>query len=330
MISSLNTIVGRLHAKQLRLLVALADHGSLLNAAREVALSQPGASKSLREIESLFGTRLFTRTNRGLVPNPAGHCVVQYARLFQTDIAHLREALIGVLNGSGGRVAAGMVMGAVPLVVEAVTGLAARQPQLSVELVEDTSAALLALLDEGRIDLAVCRTSVSRAPARYEACDLQAETLAVVAHAEHALARRKRVPLAALAGARWVVYRAQMPIRRLFEQEFLAAGLKLPQHPIETTSAFATAALLQRNRDMLTLLPTAVADQFVQQGWAARLALSIRSRSEPYELVTRKGAALPPGAQLLMAELQRCAEPGAEPRAEPGAEPVGPARLAPR
>ena len=305
MISSLNTIVGRLHVKQLRLLVALADRGSLLNAAREVAMSQPGASKALKEIESIFGLELFTRTNRGLEPNPAGHCVIKYARLFQTDIAHLRDELIGVLSGSGGRVAAGMIMGAVPLMTEAVTALVKLQPQISVELIEDTSASLLGLLDEGRIDLAVCRTSVSRAPDQYASVNIQTETLTVVANVDHPLAKKKRLGLQDVVEARWIVYRANMPIRRLFEQEFYEAGLKVPLHLIETTSAFATSSLLRINPDMLTLLPIAVADQFVQQGWAKRLPLAIKSRSEPYELVTRKGAAMLPGAQLLSTELQK-------------------------
>lgn len=305
MISSLNTIVGRLYVKQLRLLVALADRGSLLNAAREVAMSQPGASKALKEIESIFGLELFTRTNRGLEPNPAGHCVIKYARLFQTDIAHLRDELIGVLSGSGGRVAAGMIMGAVPLMTEAVTALVKLQPQISVELIEDTSASLLGLLDEGRIDLAVCRTSVSRAPDQYASVNIQTETLTVVANVDHPLAKKKRLGLQDVVEARWIVYRANMPIRRLFEQEFYEAGLKVPLHLIETTSAFATSSLLRINPDMLTLLPIAVADQFVQQGWAKRLPLAIKSRSEPYELVTRKGAAMLPGAQLLSTELQK-------------------------
>lgn len=63
-------------------------------------MSQPGASKALREIESIFGVELFVRTNRGLEPNTAGHCVIRYARLFQSDMAHLRDDLLGVMRGS--------------------------------------------------------------------------------------------------------------------------------------------------------------------------------------------------------------------------------------
>ena len=308
MIPSLNTIIGRLHAKQLRLLVALAEHGSLLNAAREVSISQPGASKALREIESTFGLELFTRTNRGLEPNAAGQCVVRYAKLFQSDIAHLREELVGVLSGCGGRVSVGSIMGAVPLLTEAVTSLLAVQPDMSVEIIEDTSAMLLSLLDEGRIDLALCRTSVSRSPELYASLGVQKETLSIIASVHHPLAKAKRLKLADLAEVRWVVYRANMPIRRLLEREFQDAGLRVPVHVVETTSAFATISLLQKNPGFVTMLPAAVANFFMAQGWACKLALPVKSPSEPYELVTRQGASITPGAHLLMAELKKLSE----------------------
>jgi len=308
MISSLNTIIGRLHAKQLRLLVALDHRGSLLGAAKEVSLSQPGASKALREIESTFGVELFTRSNRGLEPNAAGHSVIRYAKLFHTDIAHLREELLGVLAGRGGRVAVGTIMGAVPLLTEALTRLLATQPHISVEIIEDTSAALLALIDDGRLDVAICRTSVSRSPELYASVEVQKEVLMIIASAQHPLTKRKRLSLENLVDMRWIVYRANMPIRRLLEREFHEAGLRMPQHLIETTSGFATISLLQSKPGFVTMLPASVAGFFVSQGWASELPLSVTSRSEPYELVTRQGASLTPGAHLLLAELKKLSD----------------------
>jgi DNA-binding transcriptional LysR family regulator len=67
----LHSFVSRLHLKQLRLLVALSEHGSLVKASQRVALTQPGASKALQEIETTFGTPLFVRTNRGWTPMPS-------------------------------------------------------------------------------------------------------------------------------------------------------------------------------------------------------------------------------------------------------------------
>jgi DNA-binding transcriptional LysR family regulator len=299
----LHSIISRLHLKQLRLLVALGENGSLLKASQQVALTQPGASKSLQEIETTFGTPLFVRTNRGLEPNAVGHCVIRYARLIQTDLAHLREELVGIQRGQGGRVAAGVIMGAVPLLTDAISALVARQPELSVEIVEDTSAALLAHLDAGRLDLAICRTTITQAPQAYESVQLQDETLAVIANVDHPLRRAKKLTLQQLEPYRWVVYRANMPMRLLLEAEFRDGGIRFPQHLLETTSAFATLALLKANPSFVALVSIEVAQFFAHQQMSCILPLKLASRSEPYELVTRRGAQVSPAAKLLFDEL---------------------------
>ena len=57
--------------------------------------------------------------------------------------------------------AVGTVMGAVPLLNDHLRSFLERQPTIRVELVKDTSAHLLNLLDSGRLEIAICRTSVS-------------------------------------------------------------------------------------------------------------------------------------------------------------------------
>jgi len=299
MTPSLNSIISRLHIKQLRLLIALGDHGSLLSAARQVALTQPGASKALQEIETTFGTPLFVRTNRGLEPNAVGHCVIRYARLIHTDLAHLREEIVGIMRGYGGRVSVGVIMGAVPLLTEAISAVIARHPEMSVEIVEDTSATLLSQIDAGRLDLAICRTSVSQSPYLYDSVNVQEETLAVVANVAHPLAHAERVMLSELADYRWVVYRANMPMRLLLEREFHEAGIRFPVYLLETTSAFATLSLLQKNPSFVALVSIDVAKFCTRHGITCMLPLALASRSEPYELVTRRGAPLSPGARML-------------------------------
>lgn len=303
MLPPLSSMLSRLRLKQLRLLVALADHGSLLKAAEHVGLTQPGASKSLQEIESALGTQLFLRSNRGLEPNDIGHCVIRYARLIQTDLAHLREDMIGILQGHGGRIAVGVIMGAVPLVTEMLSRLLEKRPALSVEIVEDTSAHLLTLLDEGRLDLAVCRTSVSQRPYLYDSINIHDEQLAVVANVDHPLAGKKRIELSDLVNFRWVVYSANMPMRLLLEREFHESGLRFPLYLLETTSAFTTLSLLQQNPSMVALLSVDVARFCTRFGMTTILPLQMQSRSEPYQLVSRSNSVLSPIAKLFIEQL---------------------------
>src|SRR3546814_426692 len=240
MLPSLNSMVSRLRLKHFRLLVALDDCGSLLKAAEYVALSQPGATKALQEIESALGAELFIRNNRGLEPTDLGHCAIRYARLITSDMTHMREEMVGMLRGHGGRLSIGVIMGAVPMLTKRLSPWLEHLPSLSVQIVEDTSARLLSLLDDGRLDLAICRTSISEHPDLYRAVNIREEQLAIVANSQHPLADARTLSLADLAAYRWVVYSANMPMRLLLEREFQQAGLRFPLNLFETTSAFTT------------------------------------------------------------------------------------------
>lgn len=303
MLPSLTTIISRLRLKQLRLLIALDEFGSLHKAADAVAITQPGATKALHEIESTLGSTLFERTPKGLAPNDLGRCVIRYARLIHTDVAHLREEMLGIMQGHGGRLSVGVIMGAVPVLVECLARLRAKQPQLSVEIVEDTSARLLALLDEGRLDIAICRTSVSKNPAAYDCRLRDQEPLIVVANTRHRFAGWDLLTLSELADSPWVVFPVNMPMRLTLEREFREAGLNFPTYPIETSSTFTTLSLLLQDPHLVAVMPVDVAQMAVTHGMLVHLPLELKSRSEPYEIVTRQGVALTAPTQLLIDEM---------------------------
>jgi DNA-binding transcriptional LysR family regulator len=293
MLPEIEPMLVRLKLRHFRLLSAIDEHGSLLKAANAVAISQPGATKALQEIEQAVGHPLFLRTNRGLQPNELGHCVVRYARLILQDMVHLREEMIGILDGHGGRLAVGTIMGAVPLLAHHLTRLIERNPEIRVELVEDTSANLLELLDEGRLDLAICRTSVSARPEKYVDRRIWQEQLAVVANVRHPLANGPAT-LKDLEGSTWIVYAANMPMRRYLEQEFQAQELRFPTGLVETTSAFATLSLLQRNLNFVALLSTEVANVLSGTQATTILPIDLPARSEPYYLVKSEARTLSP------------------------------------
>lgn len=300
---SLNSMMLRLHAKQLRLLIAIEESGSLLGAADKVGVTQPGASKALRELEATLKVELFERTNRGLIPTESGKCALRFARLIQADINNLRLELSSIASGAGGRLAIGVIMGAVPLLTDAISKLLQQQPRLSIEIIEDTSESLLGMIDRGRLDAAVCRSSVSRNPENYESTLIKDESLAVIANINHRSINSETIELIDLQNSRWVVYRANMPMRRLLEREFHEANLTFPLDLIETTSALATVSLLSQNADLVALVSDDVANYFCSHGLVGTLPLTLRSRSEPYELVFRKNAPKSPALGLLIEAL---------------------------
>ncbi|MBK4996084.1 LysR family transcriptional regulator [Pseudomonas sp. S37] len=303
MIPSLDSIFSRLRLRQLRLLIELDRCGSLHKAAEAMAISQPGATKALREVEEVLGVALFQRQPSGLVANDVGRCVVRYARLIHSDLGHLREEVLGIVQGQGGRLAVGSIMGAMPTLVSALGRLRRKQPQLAVEIAENTSANLLAKLDEGRLDLAICRPGLGRNAADYAFVELAQEPLAVVAHPQHPLAGAKALAVGDLSQYRWVVYPANTPMRQALERELSEAGVEVPRHPLETFSTFATFMLLQDDPTLVAVIPSAVAAFAHQRGLLVSLAVQLRALSEPFGIVHRVAAPLSPTARLLVDEL---------------------------
>src|SRR3546814_14220684 len=104
-----------------------------------------------------------------------------------------------MLSGPGWLRLRGVIMGAVPRLTKRLSPWLEHLPSLSVQIVEDTSARLLSLLDDGRLDLAICRTSISEHPDLYRAVNIREEQLAIVANSQHPLSDAKTPSLAALA-----------------------------------------------------------------------------------------------------------------------------------
>lgn len=309
---SLASLISRLRMRHLRLIIALDELGTVQKAADAVSMTQPGATKSLGEIEAMLGVQLFHRTYKGVETTVMGHCAVRYARLMHTDLAHFLKEMDGILQGHGGRLSVGHIMGAVPLTSAALAQVHAIQPSIAIEVIEDTSARLLRLLDQGRIDVAICRSTVNQQSTLYNSLDIHREELAVICNPDNPLTQHASLTLSELAQTSWIVYPANMPMRLLLEREFHEAGLQFPRYPVETASAFTSITMLRNDRSSVALMSIDAVAPFAEAGMAKILPIRLKSRSEPYELVTRKDTVLAPATLLFMSKVAKLANLNAD------------------
>ncbi|MGO4158185.1 LysR family transcriptional regulator [Cupriavidus sp. YAF13] len=308
--ATLDVLMSRLRMKQLQLLIALDDHKSLHQAASAMAMTQSAASKALQELEGMLDAPLFERSKTGMRPNQFGHCVIRYARLLATDLTSLCQDMAEIRSGRGGHLAVGTIMGAVPQVlVPALDAMQADQPNLSIEIVEDTSLRMLTLLDDGRLDLVIGRALVSEQPASYHYEPLGDEPISVVVGYAHAAPRGRELGFADLAGYRWIVYPGQMPMHALLQRELDMAGLGMPPNAISTSSTFVTVTMLQRSARLVSLLPTSVAELFARQKLLRILPVRMQSRQQTFGIVTRRGGTLSAAAGQLIKLLRAGCSP---------------------
>jgi DNA-binding transcriptional LysR family regulator len=292
-ITSIDAILRRLRGSHIALLIALDDHGSLRRAAQQVSISQPATTKSLQEIEALFGADLFVRSPRGIVANELGRCVIRHARALRSEVSALRDELAAILRGGGGTLAVGAVMGSVPVwLTPTLKTLREVQPDISVEVWEDNSARLLSMLDQRLLDIVIGRPSISVHPEAYDFIPLEVEEMCFIVDAADPLAHEPSLKLVDIAGNPWIVPQATLPLRSLLEQLFDDEGLPFPRYAIETSSTFATLSLLRSSPGTIGLFPRKVGQHFADYGMIGILPIPIERRGPAYGLATRRGATL--------------------------------------
>ncbi|MYF88759.1 MAG: LysR family transcriptional regulator, partial [Boseongicola sp. SB0676_bin_33] len=100
----LDRALTRLKLRQLRLLVAVGTHGNIQNAARELGISQPAATKMIQDLELDFEVTLFSRTNRGVIPTVFGETLIRHGKLIFAQVSYAAQELDDLSEGNSGRV----------------------------------------------------------------------------------------------------------------------------------------------------------------------------------------------------------------------------------
>src|SRR4051794_22580438 len=90
--------------KQLRVLKAVADHGSFSAAADALSYTQPAISQQIAALEKRAGTTLVDRGSRGVRLTDAGQALVEHAEVVIARLAAAEAELEAIAGIRGGRV----------------------------------------------------------------------------------------------------------------------------------------------------------------------------------------------------------------------------------
>ncbi|MEV5538331.1 LysR family transcriptional regulator [Saccharopolyspora shandongensis] len=143
--------------RQLRMICAIAETGSITRAAARMELTQPALSNQLHSIERMLGDELFVRSRTGVVPTAFGHQIVNRARIVLSEV----DSLFGGAS-SPPTSTEPLHLGCAHLAcVSSIVDRVQADPQgRSVMLHVDSSAAALAdSLARGRFDAALVATT---------------------------------------------------------------------------------------------------------------------------------------------------------------------------
>jgi DNA-binding transcriptional LysR family regulator len=298
----------RVKLRQLALVCAVRDTGSLRRASDQLNITQSAATKSLQELEAALGTRLFQRTSSGMVILPAGEAFANDCRTVLSDLRSSIEGLQELARGDAGRVVVGMLSSAQGLVPDALSHMIRKRPNVSIHLVEGATDRLIAELVQGQIDLLVGRLPV--APAfenRTEQEILYEDPICLVCRAKHPLTRKRNLAWKDALGYGWVLPEENSHGQRHITQQFQRAGLT-PPTPVVVTSSSMTRLAVLANTDLIGVLALRPALSHRDAGALHILDLDLSGTFSHIGIVTRRGAILSPATNAFRDALRTAAQ----------------------
>jgi DNA-binding transcriptional LysR family regulator len=312
----------RLKTRQLLLLIAIGDEGNIHRAAEILNMSQPAASKLLKDLEDALDIALFERLPRGMRPTWYGEAMIRHARIALSSLTQAGNELEALKTGRFGKVSVGAIAGpALSLLPPAIAIVAREHPDLRVELAVESSDVLIERLTQSKLDIMVGRLFEMHDKTNLTYERLADEPVCAIARPGHPMLGSSALTLKQLEQAAWIVPRMGSVLRHRFELMFREAGLDLPLRLIETSSILFTTKMLQQS-DFLAVVPTEVGRYYASYGMASVLPIQLSCTMDAFGIILRKDWLLSPAAKVVLGALKTAAIAAYAPQSMPEMRPA--------
>ena len=284
--------VGRqLRLRDLHVLQAVAQHGSMAKAAAHLSVTQPAISQSIADLEAIVGVRLLDRSPRGVVPTLYGEALMRRGlealdalKQGMRDIEFLTDPGSGEVSvGADMSYIAGGFMSAI------IERLSERHPRLTVHVVETTTAAggpAFRELRDREVDVMLGRLSTPLPDDDLMVEKLLDEGIVVVANATSKWAGKYKIALKDLQDEPWILAPGKNIARGLVEEAFHAEGLTPPRPHVTTYSMQLRMQLLATGHYLTVFTDTTV--RYSAERWCLKVLPIELGRRLPVVAVTLK------------------------------------------
>lgn len=305
-------------ARELRVVKAIADEGSITGAALALGFSQPAVSQQLKRLEQRLGVAIVERVGRSVRLTDAGRILARHAPAVTTALDAAAGELAELRGLRAARVRLVGFPSASPTIVpRLLADLAQRHPGISLTYVEAEPPEAVEAVREDRTDIALTfsypgdRDDPHGSSARGLAVQtVGADELLAVLPAEHPAATAEIIDVATLADDDWI---AGCPRCRGHLLELCGRAGFAPRIAFETDNFVAVEGLVAQGIGVATL-PRMAVESFPQLPGVAVVPLPAGEQRRIHT-VTARGADRVPAVRATLDALARLI---AEPLAEPG------------
>lgn len=263
--------------RQLEYFCAIADTGSVSEAARRLHMSQPPLSYQMHQLEQELKTPLFVRNRRGVELTEAGKLL--YSRA--ADLLHYVSSTRQEVTAAGSRrvLRLGITSSTVGTLMPYLSRFSARYPEVRFQVQDGSTFTLFHALLEGMIDVSVVRTPLKLEEVEHRL--LPPEPMIAVSAPEMQVEQEGALPLKALEARPLILYRRY---EELILSAFRAHGL----HPdVFCLCDDARDAMLWAQAGLATaIFPASMQNQC--EGLRQQILLEPALETQPV-LIWRKG-----------------------------------------
>ena len=297
----------RLRLRDLHVLFAVVQSGTMSGAAGMLGVSQPVVSEAVANLEAAVGVRLLDRSPRGVEPTLYGQALLRrgeiaFDELRQgiRDIEFLTDPAVGEVRiGCPESLAAGVL----PPIIDR---FSRQYPRMRFQIAQvNTLSTMLEFPDlrERKLDLVLARVVESFDEIEY-ADDLHVEKLIddhllIVAGARSPWSVRRKIKLADLADASWIIPANSWNSLRV-EEAFAAIGMKRPAVIVDTFSLALRKELLATGR-FVSAIPASTLRHDAANDPLKVLPVRLPNKPWPVAMITLKNRTLNPAAQGFIA-----------------------------
>ncbi|WP_050421382.1 LysR family transcriptional regulator [Bradyrhizobium tropiciagri] len=250
----------RIRLRDLHIVLAVAEAGSMAKAAQRLAISHPVVSKTISDLEQTLKVKLFDRTAQGVELTNYGQALLKCGINVFDEMRQGLKQIEFLSDPASGELAIGcpeiMNAGMVPAISER---FLQQHPRVQLRVVHaDVALAQFGPLRERKVELLI-----GRLPDPFLEEDLVFEPLiqepfVAVAGANSQWARRRRIALVDLMEQSWVLPPYDSAPGGIISGIFVASGLKAPRPAVATLSIQLTTTLIATGK-FVGILPNSVA-----------------------------------------------------------------------
>ena len=293
----------RLRLRDLHVLLTVIQCGSMAKAARQLSVSQPAISKAITDLEHTLGVRLMDRGPQGIEPTLYGNALVRRGLAVFDELRQAVGEIEYLANPTAGEVRIGcnesLSAALLPALIER---LSEQHPGVTLHVSQMSRPITVEIqqLRDRKVDLIVGRGIFPIPEDDLKAELLFEEPLLVVAGAQSQWTRRRKLELAELVDAKWILYPPDGAPGVLVEQAFRTQGLAVPR-PRITTSSFHLREALLTTGEYLTVIPACMLRVFnARHPTVKSLPIDLGVGTRPVAIFTLKNRTLSPVAELVI------------------------------